>query len=91
MQNLESFLTGALTFGFVIASLLFLKAWRTTSDSLFAAFGAAFLLLALNQLAGLFGALADEQQAWVFLLRLAAFLLLIVAIVVKNMRAGRAA
>ena len=82
--TLGAFLSGATTAGFVIASLFFLSFWRRTHDSLFAAFAAAFLLLAANQGLITLAGIPEEHRSWVYLLRLAAFALLIVAIVAKN-------
>jgi hypothetical protein len=79
------FITGMLTAGYLIAGLFFLKFWRRTRDGLFAAFAAAFALMALNQaIPALFG-IPDEALGGVYLLRLAAFLLIIWAILSKNM------
>lgn len=84
MHTLSTFLSGAVTLGYVVAALLMLKAWRRTKDTLFGCFGAAFGLLALNQLFDSFAAVPDEDKSWFFLLRLAAFVMLIIAIVAKN-------
>lgn len=89
LAALSKFLAGADTFGFLVAALLFLKAHRKTRDVLFGAFSAAFGLLAMNQLVSGLGQLPAEKLPWIFLLRLAAFLLLIVAITVKNLGGGR--
>lgn len=87
MRILSSFLGGADTLGFFVAALLFLRAWRQTRDSLFASFAAAFVLLALNQLLTVFVRLPEPEKSWIYLLRLAAFVLLIFAIAAKNMQA----
>lgn len=71
--------------GFLLAALFFAKFWTRTRDALFAIFSAAFLLLALHQGLLIGGAVAREEQVWTYLLRLAAFSLLAVAIVYKNM------
>lgn len=84
MTSLGAFLSGAITAGFVIASLFFFSFWRRTHDSLFAAFGAAFLLLAANQALITLAGIPEEHRSWIYLLRLAAFALLIVAIIRKN-------
>ena len=80
------FIGGALTLGFVIASLFFLKFWRRTRDPLFATFAVAFLLLAANQAAPVLFGIPREDQAPVYLLRLAGFGLIILAILGKNLR-----
>jgi hypothetical protein len=77
---------GMTSMGFLIAALFFTRFWRKTSDGLFAMFAVAFVLLALNQaLIGLLAA-TREDQSLLYLPRLAAFALLIVAIVWKNAR-----
>jgi hypothetical protein len=78
------FLSGAVTLGFVIAAVFFLRFWRRTADRLFLAFGIAFVLLALNQgLAQWLGA-ADERVGYAYLLRVIGFVLILGAIVDKN-------
>lgn len=77
-------LSGLIIAGDLVAALFFLKFWRRSDDILFAIFAAAFLLLALGQ--GLL-ALTDvpvEERSWIYLLRLAAFILIILGIVHKN-------
>ena len=83
--QLNAFLSGAATAGFLVASLFFFSFWRRTVDSLFAAFGLAFLLLAANQGILTVAQVPEEHRSWVYLLRLAAFGLLIFAIVRKNL------
>ena len=86
MTPTVTFLSGMTTMGFAVAGVFFLRFWRRTSDSLFLAFAAAFWLLAANQaLVGLLEA-PREDKVWIYLLRLAAFLLIIFAVVAKNLR-----
>lgn len=85
-MTLLNFLAGAVTFGFLLVALHFARYWRRTADPLFLSFAGAFALLGLGQ--GLL-ALADvplEERSWIYLIRLAAFALIIVAIVRKNGR-----
>lgn len=82
--HVANFFSGAIAMGFAVAALFFLRFWRRTKDGLFLAFAAAFLLMALNQaLTSLLG-LPQEERSWIYLLRLAAFSLLIIAILRKN-------
>ena len=83
---LIGFFAGALTMGYVVAAAFFLKFWRRTRDSLFLIFALAFVLLALNQGAPVVLDIPREDQAPVYLLRLAGFALIILAILRKNMR-----
>ena len=85
MLQLGPFLAGATTAAFVIAAAFFLRFWVRTRESLFAAFSLAFFLLALNQAVVSLGAIPLEYRSWAYLLRAAAFLVLIVAIVRKNL------
>lgn len=78
------FASGLLTAGFLVASLFFLRFWRRTRDGLFAIFSAAFVLLALNQALAALLELGREELGWVYLLRIAAFTLIIIGIIRKN-------
>jgi hypothetical protein len=83
-----TFLAGALTLGFLVAGLIFLRLWRKTSDRLFLAFAAAFALFALNQaLAHWLGA-SDDRVAYTYLLRVLGYILILGAIVGKNVKPG---
>jgi hypothetical protein len=83
------FVSGAITMGYVVAAAFFLRFWKKTHDRLFCAFGAAFVLLAVNQaLASWLGA-ADERVGYTFLLRVLGFILILAAIVDKNLTRGR--
>jgi hypothetical protein len=86
--TLFAFLGGALTVGFLTASLFFLRFWRQTGDRLFASFAAAFALLAANQAVPVLFGIPSENQSYVYLLRLAGFALIIWAILRKNMKRG---
>lgn len=77
-------LAGAIVMGYAIAGLFFLKMWRRSREQLFAFFGAAFFLLAINQAVLSLAQIKSEEHSWVYLIRLAAFLLIIVAILLKN-------
>ena len=82
------FLAGALTLAYVIAAVYFLQFWRRTTDRLFLAFAAAFMLLALNQVAVFAVGVGDERYTYAYILRVLGFILILVAIVDKNL-AGR--
>jgi peptidoglycan/LPS O-acetylase OafA/YrhL len=81
-----SFVSGLITAGFGIAGLFFLRYWQRSRDKLFLAFAAAFWLLALNQALLVVSGVAAEDQSWFYLLRLAAFVLIILGIWLKNRR-----
>lgn len=79
-------LNGATIMGFAVASLFFLKFWRRTGDRLFLAFSSAFLLMAATPLATILLHVPREEQGPFYLLRLLAFLIIIVAIIGKSGR-----
>jgi hypothetical protein len=84
------FISGLVCMGYIVAGLFFARFWRRTGDDLFAAFAAAFLLLAINTALVVILDVPREELGWIYLLRLAAFTLIIVAIVRKNWRHPRA-
>ena len=79
-------ISGALSMGYIVAAMFFLKFWSSSHDRLFGLFAAAFALLALQRVLLPY---SPFEAAWpLYLIRLAAFVLIIIAIVDKN-RAGR--
>ena len=86
METLLDFLSGAITMGFLVAGFFFLRFWKRTRESLFLAFAAAFWLLGLAQALLAFTDIPVEERSWLFLLRLAAFSLILVSIWKKNRR-----
>jgi hypothetical protein len=81
---MSGFLAGMITMGFLLAGLFFFRFWWRTQDFLFVAFGCAFVLLAINQAVVALALVPREEQPYVYVLRLLAFGLLIVAIIAKN-------
>lgn len=88
-SEIHGFVNGAITVGFLIAAVFFLSFWRRTRDVLFLAFAAAFVLMGLAQPLPTVLGVPSEQQAPIYLVRLAAFGLIIWAILAKNMQGGR--
>jgi len=82
---LNQFLFGCIFLGFLAASLFFLKFWRKTRDSLFLMFSLAFALLAVERVLLAFVFQGNEFK--VYLIRLAAFVVILVAIIQKNRKA----
>lgn len=81
---MDQVLSGAVVMGFAVAGLLFLSYWRRTRQKLFFTFAASFFLLMVN-----YGWLAvteipEEERSPLFLVRLLAFGLIIVAIFQSN-------
>jgi uncharacterized membrane protein len=88
-MSLMSIAPGAIIMGHVVAALFFLKFWRKTDDRLFLAFAAAFLLMGLVPLLTNAMAIPREEQSPFYLIRLAAFLLIIGAVVAKSRSSAR--
>ena len=86
-MTLYDFLSGAVSFGFFVCGLLFLRFWRRTHDQLFMAFALAFVLLGLGQTVLALSNLPTEERGAIYLFRLTAFALIILAIVRKNREA----
>lgn len=81
---MENFASGMVTMGFLLAGLFFLKFFVQSRDRLFLAFATAFWLLAINQTLVTVAGVPGDEVSWLYLLRLAAFTLIAVAIVRKN-------
>lgn len=86
MTDVYPFLSGAATAMFVLGGLFFLRSWKRSGNSFFIAFAFAFWLLALNQALSSLADIPVEERSWIYLLRLGAFLLIIVSIWRKNRR-----
>jgi hypothetical protein len=86
VATLLDFLSGAITTGFVVAGFFFLRFWKRTRESLFLSFAMAFWLLGLAQALLALSSIPVEERSWLYLLRLAAFSLIIVSIWIKNRR-----
>ena len=83
------FVSGAVTFGYLVAALFFLRFWRRTHDRFFFAFAIAFVLLALNQALAQWLGAADERVGYTYLLRVLGFVLILAAIIDKNVSGRR--
>jgi hypothetical protein len=83
-----AYLSGMITMGYLVAGLFFLRFRSRTRDPIFAVFACAFWLLALGQALVALGGVVREEQGWLYLIRLAAFSLIIAGIVHKNLRSG---
>lgn len=81
---LYDFLSGAVALGFAVCTLFFFRFWRRTREELFLAFALAFVLLGVGQTVLALGNLPTEERGSIYLLRLAAFLLILIAIYRKN-------
>ena len=85
MEAHLSFFGGVIAAGYAVAAGFFLRFWVRTRDGLFLAFAGAFGLMAANQSLPVLLGIPREEQSGVYLLRLAAFVLIILAILRKNL------
>jgi hypothetical protein len=83
VELLNEFLLGAIVIACGVAGLFFLRFWRKTRDRLFLIFAVAFWTLGGNWLALAF-INADEVRTWLYAVRLAAFVLILLGIIDKN-------
>ena len=84
MSIIEAFMLGVIATSSVVAGVFFLKFWRKTRDSLFLAFGLAFVIEGLNRCAFLALAKPNEGNPYIYMVRLLSFLLILGAILYKN-------
>jgi hypothetical protein len=83
---LNAFLGGATSMGFFIAGLFFVRFWRSTRDRLFLYFAAAFFVLTTERIVREGMQIQTEWVPYVYMLRLAAFVLILVGVLDKNRR-----
>jgi hypothetical protein len=84
-EILNAFFNGMITMGHATAGLFFLRFWKQSRDRLFFLFAIAFWLLGLIRVFIAFvGEVGEEQYLYWF--RLAAYLIILAAIVDKNVR-----
>lgn len=80
----NAYLSGLVTAGYLACGLFFARFWRRSRDFLLVAFAVAFWLLALDAALVTLVQTGSEQASWLYLLRVAAFVLIALAIVRKN-------
>jgi hypothetical protein len=85
---LMQLLAGAIMTGSWAIALFFLRFWRRTQDQLFAYFALAFFLFGIERLVIVWSA-GTESHAYIYLIRLVAFILIVVGIVSKNRASKR--
>ena len=74
---------GAIAMAYAVAGLFFLRFWRQSNDRLFAIFAVSFWILCVQRLL-LASPAWVEHSAWLYGIRLFAFLLILYAIIDKN-------
>lgn len=82
--NAVLFVAGAMSAGYAMAGVFFLRFWWRTRERLFAAFAIAFWLMSLNQAVAGLSRHEHAENSAAYLLRLAAFTLIMLAVLSKN-------
>ena len=83
---MEHFIMGAIAMASIAVAIFFLRFWRDTRDRLFAMFALAFLLLAATRLGLVVSGDTSEGNTLWYWARLAAFIVILVAVADKNRR-----
>jgi len=78
------FLLGAIMVAEFVAALIFLRFWRRTHDRLFAFFAGAFALEGISRICMSATDPYDEGGTLVYVIRIVAYALIVVAIAGKN-------
>ena len=77
-------MSGAIAMGSFVIALCFLRFWRTTSDRFFLYFALSFLIEGAHRVYSSVEAVQSENSPLHYLIRLAAYLLILWAIYEKN-------
>jgi hypothetical protein len=80
------FLWGASAMASAVAALLFLRFWMRTRERLFVWFATAFAILCLNWIGLATDPHTQEARSAVYLLRLLAFAVILIALIDENRR-----
>lgn len=83
---MNDLLSGVLIAFYATIALFFLRFWFAARERLFGLFALAFFVLATQRLALALTNATMEDQTVFYLLRLAAFVIIVIAIVDKNRR-----
>ncbi|MCW2960582.1 MAG: hypothetical protein JWM25_1678 [Thermoleophilia bacterium] len=87
-DHVVTMIQGANVLACLAIAAFFLRSWRTTHDTFFLLFSLAFGMFAVNRCALAFVDERDEALS-LYLVRLAAFLMIATAIVLKNRTRSR--
>ncbi len=81
---MESALMGAIAMGSAVIALIFLRYWRSTRDRFFIFFALSFGIEAVNRVHLAVARASDEETPLIYLIRLIAYALILIAIADKN-------
>jgi uncharacterized membrane protein HdeD (DUF308 family) len=83
--RMDFMLLGAISMASLIAGLFFLRFWKDTGDRFFLFFAVSFLIEGVNRAALGFSNDPNEGRPFFYFVRFLSFLLILIAIVQKNM------
>ncbi len=83
---MHRFLLGFICMGYLASGVFFLRFWARTRDRFFVFFALSLFLLAFSRFLQGLGEHLSDASVGVYLIRLAAFLLIFVAFIDKNRR-----
>ena len=84
MDVLNGMLMGMVAMACVVASMVFIRFWRETLDRFYLFFGLSFGVMAIDRIVLVLVPAQQEWRTMLYWIRLAAYLLILVAIVDKN-------
>lgn len=82
-------MSGAIVAASFAIGLYFLRFWRQTGDRFFVLFSAAFWTFGSDRIAQALTHRGDESRTYIYLVRLLAFVLILIAILDKNRSSER--
>jgi uncharacterized membrane protein HdeD (DUF308 family) len=82
-------LLGAIAMAAMVAALFFLRFWKMTRDRFFLFFAIAFFIEGLDRVMLGLDSVPSEEQPFFYLIRLLAFILIVLAIIDKNLAGKR--
>ena len=84
MTPVNHLLMGALAMATTIVGLIFLRHWQDSRDRFFLFFALSFFLEGVNRISLAFSLAPHEGIPWHYLVRLASYVLILLAILDKN-------
>ena len=81
---MNKLVSGILIAGYLTIGLFFLRYWKSTHDRLFIMFATSFWILAIDRILYALTDAGNENTVYLYIIRLAAFILILLAIVDKN-------
>lgn len=83
-MNINLMMLGMIIMACFVAALFFLRYWRETRDRFFLFFALSFTLEGVGRIILGLQRYSDEQEPFIYLIRLAAFSMILIAILDKN-------